>query len=176
MSADPVSIGLMAVKAVGGVFQGITQQNAYNAAAKVDDQNANNALTGGAFDQLDIEHKLRATQGEALAATAANGVAVGTGSALDLLRQNAVNAQMDILSRKYEATMTAKSYSDKAAGERKAAKGALFGGILNAGASILTGMQGIGDQSAESAAADRQYMAQRQQPGGIALSIPMVRS
>jgi hypothetical protein len=172
MGADPVSIGLMAVKAVGGVVQGISQQKAYNAAAAVDDQNSSNALTQGAFDQLDIEKRLRATQGEALAATAGNGVEVGTGSALDLLKQNAVNAQMDILSRKYEAALTAKNYSDKAAGERKAGRGALFGGILNAGASILTGMQGMGDQSAESSAANRQYLAQRQQPGGIALAIP----
>jgi hypothetical protein len=137
MGADPVSMGLMVA---ASIFQGAQQSHQLNQAANADDVDAQRTLTQGAFEQEAIRRQERATSGEAIAAEAADGVSVGTGSALDLLFQNAREREYAVLVKRYSAGSQADSLYKKANQERSAAKGAMFGGLLRAGAQALTGV------------------------------------
>lgn len=159
MGADPISMGLMVASSI---FKGVTEHNALNADAKVDDENARRSVLDGALQGEEIRRQERAVSGEAVAAMGANGVAIGTGSALDLLRQNAVEREYDVLNKRYAAGTQADAYRAQAKQKRKAGTFALFGGLLNAGSAALT-------QGASSGAAAKVNAAQ---VGGMALPTP----
>lgn len=135
MAAAALPIGMMVASQV---FQGVTQDQAAHQAAQVDDANAQRTELIGALQGQQVRDQARAVQGEAISALAADGVSVGTGSALDLLHQNAKAAEMEILNRQYSAESQAQTYRVRAASERAAGTAALFGGILRAGAQAVT--------------------------------------
>jgi hypothetical protein len=166
-AAAPIAIGLTVASSL---FEGYGQMKADNAAAKADLANAHNAEMQGAFEIEAIRRKERAVSGEAVAAMAGNGVSIGTGSALDLLRQNAVDREMDILGTRYNAVSQANSYRERAKQEKRAGKFALFGGVLRAGASALTGVSSL--QTANAVSASNSMLRGVQAGGGQALPIP----
>jgi hypothetical protein len=166
-AAAPIGIGLMVAASIA---EGVGQMKADNAAAKGDKANAHAAEMAGAFEAAGIQRKERALSGEAVAAMAGNGVAIGTGSALDLLRQNAVDREMDILTARYNAGSQAAAYRDRAKQEKTAGKFALFGGVLRAGAQALTGFSQM--QGASALAGSNAALQAAQLPGGQALPIP----
>lgn len=163
MAAAPVAIGLMVASQLA---QGVSQHNALQAQAGVDRENARLTETQGEISAEEAARRARAVQGESIAALAGNGVALGTGSALDLLRQNAIEAETDILNRRYEAAGRAASLRTDANQKKAAARGALFGGVLRAGAAALTGMQDMGNADALDASSASLRAAQLQYPGG----------
>ena len=137
--ADPISIGAMALTAGSQIFGAVDQSNQLRDAAAISDQNAHLAEVDGARQSEAILRQARATTAEGRAAMGANGVAVDTGSALDLITQNAVEREYDMLNARYSAGQQATAYRQDAAAKRDQAKGALIGGLLKAGASALTG-------------------------------------
>ena len=149
--------------AIGGYQQG-------RAAAGVDDENARRAELGGAFQEAAIRARGRAVSGEAIAALAGNGVAVGSGSAQDLLFQNMLAMEEDAQAAHYNAASEAFGLRTSAAQKRAAANGALIGGMMRAGAAALTGMDqaGSADAAMKAAAIEREARF----PGGSALPIP----
>lgn len=143
MGADPVSIGLMAVQTGMQVFGAVKGAKAeakghlYDAAAS--EENARLAELEGAYDESAIRRQERALSGEAAAAQGGSGIMMGTGSALELLRENAYNSEYDALLARYGAASKAYSYRKDAERSRAAAKSAKKGGLLKAGAAILSG-------------------------------------
>ncbi|WP_414902461.1 hypothetical protein ACMT1E_04325 [Sphingomonas flavalba] len=142
MAGGPVAIGLMAASAL---MEGIGQNSALRAQARAQDENARREELAGELDVDTIRRRERATSGEAIAALGANGVRVGTGSALDLLHQNAAAREADILNRRYNAASEADSLRRAARQSRRSAKFALFSGVLRAGAAAMTPVPDAGN-------------------------------
>lgn len=165
MAGGPIGIGLMAASSIMGA---VGEHGQLKAGARVDGENARLAELGGAFEEEGIRRRERALSGDAVAALAGSGAQVGTGSALDLLFQNSVEREYEVLSRRYEAGSEAAGLRQQAAQKRKAAKGALFGGLLRAGAQAVTGISEMKDSARLSAAAKRS----RTLPGGQTLPMP----
>lgn len=134
--AAPLAIGL---QLAGGIYGAVNQSDALNAQARTDEANARLAEADGARQTEDLRRKARATQGEAMAALGMNGTAIGTGSALDVITQNAIDAEWDVLNARYAASRQADALRQEAAGKRSEAKAALWGGLIGAGAQALGG-------------------------------------
>ncbi|HEV2746411.1 MAG TPA: hypothetical protein VGW34_03825 [Allosphingosinicella sp.] len=167
MSGDPLSIGLMVASSL---MQGVAEQDALDAGAAADLENARRAELGGALEEEAVRRRERAVSGEAIAALAGNGVAIGTGSALDLVRQNAIEREYDVLNRRYAAGSEAASLRTAAAQKKEAGRFALFGGVLRAGAAALTGIGEARNGAAIAEAEARRRAAQL--PGGQQLPVP----
>jgi hypothetical protein len=167
MAGGPLALGMMVA---GQMVGAMGEHDGLRAGAKADEANANRAELEGALEAEAIARAERAASGEALAAVGANRAGVGTGSALDLLRQNAIEREYSILSRRYSASTEAAGLRAAAAQKRQAAKFALFGGAMRAGAQALTGMSDArgAAQLAKSNAAVRASRL----PGGQKLPVP----
>lgn len=132
----PLALGL---QFAGNVYGAVNQSDALRAQANTDEANAQLAEADGARQTEDLRRKARATQGEAMAALGMNGTAIGTGSALDVITQNAIDAEWDVLNARYAAGRQAAALRQQAAGKRSEAQAALFGGLIGAGAQALGG-------------------------------------
>lgn len=160
-AAAPIAIGLQVAT---GLTQAKSQHDGLEYNAGIDQINAQRSLADGAAQENDINARARAVAGDALAATAANGVQVGTGSALDALRQTAINAQFNVLNARAQAQGRANAYELDATAKKAQAKSALINGILGAGAKALSGFGGSAGGDAASASAV---------PGGSTMPIPL---
>ena len=159
--ADPATMAVMVgMQMAGSIAGGVAQNKAARHNAAVDQENAHRAEVDGASTELATRARLRALQGDALVAEAGSGVAIGEGSALEALRQNAVNASFDILGARSQAGQRAAVYRDDANAQKRAGSGALFGGFMGAGAAALSGMAAM------------RSMAGPKVPGGPTLPIP----
>jgi hypothetical protein len=155
----PMSMGLSAGLQVG---QGMIENLGYRQQAARDEENARQSLLQGALAETAVRHQERAVSGEAIVAMADNGVAIGSGSALDLLHQNAFNREMAVLNARYGAAGEAYKYKVKAEDERAAGRYAILGSVLSAATQTLTGMR-------QDARTGRIAQAQRDFPGGMQL-------
>lgn len=165
MGVDPVTIAMLAgtaMQAFGAVKGGNDQAKAANYEAGIDDENAHLALLDGAHDEASIRRQERAASGEMIAAQGASGVQIGTGSALEALRENAYTAEYDALSARYTAATKAHGYSLDAQRQRAAARQAKTGGLLRAGAALL---QGVSQFSSTTA------LARAQNPSGMSMPV-----
>jgi hypothetical protein len=167
MQAVPgLSTGFQAATAM---FEGVSQSNADRSAAAFDDQNAQQAELQGALNQTDIRRRGRAVQGEAIAALA-EGEGMASGSARDAIFQNALDIEYAALNARFTAGNQARSYRARAGQERSAARSAVIGGVLRAGAAAVSGVQDARNQSREDAAYEARYNAYF--PGGQQLPLP----
>ena len=140
------------LKAFGSIQQGYAQANQANAAADVASFNAANtraAITSSNAETNAAEEKQNRDfgqlQGTAFAATAQSGTGFDGSNAL-VLKQNAINNELDALTIRYQGQQKAQgllaqaeSYDSQAAADRANAKGAKIGGFLGAGANLLSG-------------------------------------
>jgi hypothetical protein len=149
---EAIVIASSAVQALGAIKQGQAQsaqaQAAANAAeynATVTRMNADVAAMQGSAAEEQQRRQFRAFEGAAIAAAAQSGAGL-EGSNADVIKQNAVAAELDALTIRYESQMKARglmaqSELDRmqAQASRRAAKDAMTGAYLNAGASLLGG-------------------------------------
>ncbi len=149
---EAMIIGGTALQAIGAIQQGRAQSRQAQYQANAAEYNATvarqNAVTAGAQASAAEEQQrrdFRALQGQAIAAAAQSGTGL-SGSNADVLAQNSVANELDALTIRYEGQMRARglqaeadlqSYSAQAS--RRAAKDAMKGAYLNAGAAILSG-------------------------------------
>lgn len=153
--SDPITIltiASTAVSAMGAMEQADAQAANYRAKAQADEYNAtvarNNAKV--AADQANAKEEAQrrhfgALQGQARAAIAQSATG-DEGSNLDLLKQNAINNELDALTIRYEgqnqvAGLNAQADMSKysASVNRMNASNAQSAGMMNAGAAILSG-------------------------------------
>lgn len=143
--ADPFTIAAIGLT-VGSTIYGATEEaKGLRAGARADEANARTSLIEGVAEADAIRRAERATSGEALAALGMNGLRVDVGSPVDLLAQNAVEREYDLLNTRYRAESEARAYRDSAKAKRGAARGAIVGGVLRAGAQALTGASSMSD-------------------------------
>lgn len=166
-AAAPIALGLQVVSQLAGAS---AEASALRHNSAVDAENARLAELGGALRGEAIRREERRISGEALARQGESGVQVGTGSALEILRQNAIEREYDVLAARYSAAGEANALRDQASAKRRAAEGALLRGVLGAGAAALTGISDIRNTQAL-ARATSAYRAATV-PGGSAMPIP----
>lgn len=141
-----------ATKAVGSIMQGSAQAAQYKAQAQANDYNAIVARQNAdvALGQANAREEMQRRrfgelQGTALAAAAQSGSGMD-GSNADVLKQNAVAAELDALTMRYEGQMQARGLMAQAnmeefqAGVNRAnSRTARTSGYINAAADILGG-------------------------------------
>jgi hypothetical protein len=95
-----------AVQGGGALMQGIAGFQAGKANARMARAEANAALRQGVAQDDEIRSTARRTAGEAIAAMGANGGQIGTGSALDAMRDIELESGLDRLRVKTQAKNT----------------------------------------------------------------------
>lgn len=139
MLAAPLMLASGAVQAVGSIVQG----NAANAAAKANaaalEQQAEAENRAAGAREETQRRQNRQFLGAQRAALAQAGIGV-EGSAYDIARQSAINAELDALNIRYEGQLRSNKLRNEAKITRFEGKQAKIGGYLGAGASILSGV------------------------------------
>lgn len=156
----PISSGL---NAAISMFDAKGQSSSLKSEAAVDEENARLSLLQGAVDSEDIRRRGRAVQGEAISSLAQGGGDVSGMSARDLIFQNSLEIEYASMNARYSAGQQARADQFKAAQARSAARSAMVGGILRAGAAAISGA---------SQAMDNQTMHNAYFPGGQRLPMP----
>lgn len=159
-----------AFQSFSAMFDAVGQMNTYKGMAAADKDSARMAELEAAYKSEDIHRRGRAVQGEAIAALAEGGGGVEGGSARDLIYQNSLEIEYAAMGARYQGALEARGYRYKAAQEKRAAKMALYGGILRAGAAAVTGYSAVKTQQAQDAALRRQQQAYF--PGAMTLPVP----
>lgn len=132
-----------AMSAVGAIQGGMAAGAQHDFAAKVAKDNARQAQVQGFMQGEAAKEAGARTEGEAAADIGASGVQSGYGTALETLRESAINTQFDVLAARYTAGSQARAYGLQAKGEKAAGKSARIGGYLGAGAALLKGASSI---------------------------------
>lgn len=151
-AAPAISLVSTAVSAFGAMQQADAQSASLRAQAQQQEYNAtvarNNAKV--AADQANAKEEAQrrhfnALQGQAIAGVAQSGTGFD-GSNLDLLKQNAINNELDALTIRYEGQNQARGLEAQAAQDmygasvsRMNASNAMTAGYFNAGANLLSG-------------------------------------
>lgn len=104
------------------------QSGNYN--ARVAEGEGRMAVADGAAQIARVRDEARYAAGEAIASQGANGFQIGTGSALDLLRENAMNAELDQLTLRTRAENVKRSKQAEAQLSRATGRMALLQGIV----------------------------------------------
>ena len=155
--ADPVSMGAAtALQMVGTVMGAADQASQLRRSARADRENARRTELQGEIDVLQTIRDERAVSGDAIAAMASSGFALGTGSAADLIRQNGLERETEILNIRYAANQDATGLRQQAADKKRAARSAIIGGVLQAGSQAAQGYSGITNQGRIDAQTERE--------------------
>ena len=157
-----------AVSAVGAMAQASALQDSYNAQAAANEYNAKvnerqatiahlneqSAAQQGAAMEEAQRRRFAMLQGSTYAGLAQSGTDLGSGSNLDILKQNELNNELDALNIRYATSQkmaslenTSQNYTSQAelnrmnaSINRSNADNAMMGGFFNAGSSLLSGM------------------------------------
>jgi hypothetical protein len=128
-----------AMQAAGSIISGISSYETGKYNRDVSNTMATEAERTGADQETRIRENARAVLGQQVAAQGADGFQMGTGSALDALAQTQVNAALDALTARREATTRARGLRIQGAQAYAAGKNALFQGLLGAASGAAKG-------------------------------------
>jgi len=146
---DPFTAAMVAagtLKAVGSVVEGQSQAKAAKAEARIADANAQMTYDQTNQREEQVRRESRLALSDQAAAIAESGTGF-TGSNLDVMKQSATNAELDALNTRYQGSVTALSYKNKAAGLRRAASDSLRSGWIGAGTAALQTIGSYGGSS-----------------------------
>lgn len=178
MGVDPFTIAMVGstvLQATGALGEGKAGYKSGMYDAAVAEENARLATLDGAMRESAIRREGRQIDGEMIAAMGASGVQLGTGSALEVLRESAYNNELDALTERYNAAAEARGYRLDAARSRAGAKDARKAGFLRAGAAILGGVSQFSSTTRLARAGGAERAAQgryRQSASGLAMPVP----
>lgn len=124
--------------AVGGaLLKGASAWSAAKANARALEGQADEEQNAGAAQERDIRVQSRAAIGEQVAAQASNGFMGGTGSALDSLRESQINAALDVLRIRREASVKATTLRTQAKNVRRQGAFSAAGALIGAASSAI---------------------------------------
>lgn len=138
------------LQAGGSLLKGASAFQAGKANARMLRAEARSNIAAGVAEEADIRAQARRTAGEAVAAMGANGVQLGTGSAIDLLREVELESGLDQLRVRRAAANRAASLRAQASQAKRQGIFDLLGGVMEAGAAAFgsggggAGMSGAG--------------------------------
>ena len=131
MSADP-SMAFAAMQSLSALAGGFSEASAMDANADVLDENARQTTLLGEQEAAQTYRDERQVSGAAIAAMAESGTAVGTGTAVDIIRQNAIEAEVEVGNIRARRGAEARDYRQQAVDLRHAAGGARIGAVFGA--------------------------------------------
>lgn len=170
---DPVSLSLTALQAGGALLSGIGANAEARDEARALDRNAGEVATQGAEDALYSLRQGRMEAGAALSASASGGVGAGNGTLSDLMRANAEARWQQAFNIQNSAATEAANLRRQASARRKSGRAALFGGVVRAGASALSGYSDYRNRAQLSEANERRREEERRRPAPLgALPLP----
>lgn len=130
------------MKAVGMFAQGISAYDSGKYTRKVMATNSQNALNQGVMERDRVREAARVAMGQQLVDQGGSGFSVGTGSALDALKQSAIGRELDLALSRSKASSAAAGFKQQ--GDMAYAKGkaAMAGGIISGAAEIASEVAG----------------------------------
>lgn len=149
----------IAMQAGGKIIGGIQQNKADRAAAAVDDQNAQLSLLSGEQQALQTRRDERMASGDMIASQGGSGIEIGSGTAGDMIAQNAYQRELEILNIRTRATRQANNLYQDAADKRAAGRQAIFNGLFGAAASAIGGAADIRASRTLSSQTSAEYAA-----------------
>lgn len=165
---EPVALAMMVA---GQVTEGIETNRGARAAARADEENARRSILAGEQDGLQIMREERRMTGDMIAGQAGSGLAMGSGTAVDLIAQNAYQREAEIYGIRARATGEAESLMQQAADKRSAGRAALIGSIFGAAATAIKGASDIKQGKRGTA----QTQKERERTGGGTRRAPPMR-
>lgn len=129
-----------ALAAAGSIVQGIAgvQSGKYN--RKVGQRNQRQALDEGAEQALRIRRAGRIFLGRQIAAQGESGFEVGTGSALDTLRESQTNIELEAMEAMHEGVTRGVSYAQQGDMAYRQGKYQLIEGLFGAASGLAKGV------------------------------------
>lgn len=137
-SGGPNRIG-QGLQAGGSLVRGIAGFQSGKANARAARAEANAALRTGVARDDEIRLQARRTAGEAIAAMGAGGGQLGSGSALDVIRDIELESGLDQLRVRTEAQNTYNARNFQARLYRRQGAWNLLGGVMSAGDAFVGG-------------------------------------
>ncbi len=128
-----------AMGAAGSLISGMAGFQAGKGNARLRRAEAKGALNEGVAQEADIRAQARRSAGEALAAMGANGGGLGEGSALDVLREGALESELDRLRVRRGAANKAASLNFQAKMAKRQGAFDMMAGVMNAGKALIGG-------------------------------------
>jgi hypothetical protein len=116
--------------------QGVADYSAGRANAKLLEMQAAMAVSDAAAREAVTRDETAQIIGQQIANVGASGLTYD-GSPMDVIRQNAVEREMEALNERYAGTVKQVGFMSQAAEARREATQALYGGIAKGGASLL---------------------------------------
>lgn len=112
------------------LLAGISGLQAANYNARAAEREGQMAVADGAATEAQIRDEARYAAGEAIASQGQSGLQLGTGSALDVLRENALNAELDRMRVRTQAENQKRAKKGEAGLLRAQGRSALAAGII----------------------------------------------
>lgn len=140
----------LAMQASAQIIGGIEANRAAKGQARVDDENARLSILGGEQDALQTRRDERMQTGALIASMGADGVQLGSGSATDVLAENAYQRELEIYGIRTKATQQANNLYQSATDRRAAGKSALTSAMFGAAATALKGVSDMRAQRVQS--------------------------
>lgn len=131
-----LAIGLQAAAPVIG---GVMEAKGLRREARAMEEGARRDESQGAADSVAAYRESRMAIGEDMAALAGSGFAIGSGSAQDVLSQALIEREMEGMNIRHQAYLQAQEKRAAATDRRKAAKTAIYMGILNGATAAIGG-------------------------------------
>lgn len=165
-AAAPIAIGLQFAASTFGAIQ---ESKGLKAEARALDENARLEESNGASAAVDAYRASRMQMGEDIVAFSASGGVSEGGSAGDILAAQAIERELEVMNIHYEANNRASGLRAQAKDRRRAAKGALIGGVLGAAAQAISGVSAMRSQARSEAQNQQGRTTQRT---GYGMPIP----
>ncbi len=133
---EPIALAMMVA---GQVMGGIEANRGARAQAAADEENARRGILAGEQEGLQVMREERRMTGDMIASMAGSGVGMGSGTASDLIEENAYQRELEIYGIRTRAAGEADALYQQAQDKRAAGKAALIGSIFSAGATAIKG-------------------------------------
>jgi len=127
-----------AIAGGGSLIKGIGAYEAGKFNAKVARFNKAEMLSDSVAQQQQIRDMARQTMGEQIASQGASGMDLGTGSALDVLHESAVNAQLDAMALRRKSTLKGIDYDNQAWSAKATGTAGFVSGLTEAASSAFS--------------------------------------
>lgn len=142
-----MAMALMAVAAVGQLYQGYMQGEQASAEADGMRQNARTARQQTNANEETKRRQMAQRLGNLRASAAGTGFDASTGSLLDLQGRQAGEMELDVLTNRYEGELKAIGFENQARSLKSQAKAARIGGVISAASTLAMGSMNYGGGS-----------------------------
>jgi hypothetical protein len=139
LTASQLLLASTAVSTVGAITAGVGQYQQAQAASEAAAAQAKDALARGDQAASDLAKQQAGFRGQQRAALAANGVELDYGAAAQIQQDTLLTQREDQRRVRDNRNRAYQGYSVEGAMQRAAGRGALVGGALNAGSTLLSG-------------------------------------